>query len=752
MDMMTSEKMTFRKRTARSISLLFLYVLAGSTALSLAPAPAGADEARCAWFSRYEWNSRSDIEDEIANIADCNMNAVLFQIRGEADAFYISTWEPWSHLLGNQYPGYDPLAVAIYEAHSRGLELHAYVNAMPMWAQSFAPASLLHIYNAHPDWIMVNSSGDPMEYPFDYGYAFASPGIPQFREHLNRVIMDIASNYDVDGIHLDYIRYPYNTYSYDDSSVARFEREYPGCTPDSCTGYWTTFRRGLVTEVVEAAYDSIAALKPWVKLSASVWGIFNDGYIYYLQDSHGWLDDGIIDFTAPMVYTDNTSTFQTRLHNHAVAKYGRHVYGGIGAYLLDDDTLAAEIGICRSESVEGQALFSATNLYGDLKDTLIGPGGPYEVPAAVPAMAWKSARPFTVSVALPVSTTQVDVLFSDDVDQATAEDEANYVFDSGLMTLNAARDASDHRLVHLTTNTSYDDFVYTLTVDGVASEGARETAVWPNNRRRFIGKSTAFPPGYIVDDSNDSLFTSVGYWRQSSAGVCYGVYKHYHAKGGGDSTATWTTPVDSTGNYAVFFWVNHGDYTADARYIIDTAAGPDTVIADQNYEQDWNYLGTFPFADTARVTVSNFFTTKSYVIADAIQWVYVGPWSSDAPPAAVTDLASHKSGGDIVLTWSAVTSDTLGQPETVDEYVIYRDTDPAIVPGDSIGATAGTAYTDPGAAGTSGTNYYYAVRAADDAGAKSTPSGPVGEFDRQVLTGAKGGQRNDTTKITRRAR
>jgi uncharacterized lipoprotein YddW (UPF0748 family) len=707
--------------------------------LSLPAVPAAADEARCAWFSRFEWNSRSDIEDEIANIADCNMNAVLFQVRGEADAFYISTWEPWSHNVGNGYPGYDPLAVAIYEAHRQGLELHAYVNAMPMWGQSFSPSSDLHIWNAHPDWVMVNSSGVPMDPTGSYSYAFASPGVPQFQEHLNKVIMDIVTHYDVDGIHLDYIRYPHNSYSYDDSSVARFEREYPGCTPSTCSGYWTTFRRRLVTEVVKAAYDSVTAVKPWVKMSAAVWGDHYDGYIYRLQDSHTWLDSGFVDFNAPMIYTDNTTLFQNRLHDHAVAKYGRHVYGGIGVYLPDVTPAIAvtEIGICRSEGVEGQALFAAADLYGSLKDTLIAPGGPYASPAAMPAMAWKSAKPFTVSAALPVSTTQVDVQFSSDVDQTTAEDTDNYVFDSGLLTLGAVRDASDHSLVHLTTSIHYDDFVYTLTVDGVASEGSKDVVAWPNNQRKFYGKYTVPPPGPIVDNEDGApAFTTVGYWRISSYGDCWGLYdhKHYHARGGGDSTATWTTAIDSSGNYAVFFWVNHAGYTADAQFIMHTTAGPDTVTADQNYEQDWNYLGTFPFSDTARVTVTNYFTTGDNVIADAVQWLYVSPLSASAPPAAVTDLASFKSAGDIVLTWTAVTTDTLGQPETVDEYIIYRNTDPTAVPADSIGTTAGTEYSDGGAAGSTATNYFYVIRAMNDAKAKSFPSNLVGEFDQQLIT------------------
>ena len=123
----------------------------------LGTAAVAAEEGRCSWFTRFEWNTRQGIVDEIDNLEACHTNAIMFQIRGEADAFYISEHEPWSRLLGDEYPGYDPLAVAIYEAHRRGMELHAYVNAMPAWGSSSTPASPDHIYRAHPEWIMAVS-------------------------------------------------------------------------------------------------------------------------------------------------------------------------------------------------------------------------------------------------------------------------------------------------------------------------------------------------------------------------------------------------------------------------------------------------------------------------------------------------------------------------------------------------------------------------------------------------------------------
>jgi len=696
--------------------------------ISIGPPGASADEARCAWFTRFEYSNRQDIEDEITNIESCNMNTVLFQIRGQGDAFYISQCEPWSDRLGGAYPGYDPLAVAIYEAHRRGLELHAYVNAMPAWSGSAPPSSPEHIYNAHPEWIMVDEEGVPMD-PSEAGYASISPGIPQAAQHVNDVIMDIASHYDVDGIHLDYIRYPNSSHSYDDSSLARFARDYPGCTPGTCAGEWSAFRRTLVTEMVTACYDSVTALKPWVKISAAVWGDFYGGYTWYFQDSHGWLEAGILDFTGTMGYTGDTDLFAERLRDHAVNSYGRHVYGGIGIYLdFGATTMAVEIDSCRAVGAQGEVMFAATDLYGDYKSTLLS--GRYADYDSIPEMPWKGPRPFIASVALPIDSNHVDLLFSREVDPATGQSAANYSCDNGLAVLEAARDLTDQRLIHLTTGTHLESILYTLTVGGVQDEGGKETVAWPNNQRRFYGSLSA--PELVVDNEDGAPdFVTVGSWSTGAYGNPYDTNYHWTYGGSGDNTASWTPDLPADGIYDVFaYWVQGTNRATDAPFIIRHLGGADTVRVNQEANgETWYRLGSYPFtAGTGHdVTLTN--DADEIVIADAVRWQYIESLEPDAPPAAVDDLASHTAAGDIMLTWSPVSQDTAGHPLTVDRYVVYRNDDPAVVPGDSIGASAGTAYADPGAAGSTGTNYTYVVRAVSDAKGKSAPSNRVGEFD-----------------------
>jgi hypothetical protein len=121
----------------------------------------------------------------------------------------------------------------------------------------------------------------------------------------------------------------------------------------------------------------------------------------------------------------------------------------------------------------------------------------------------------------------------------------------------------------------------------------------------------------------------------------------------------------------------------------------------------------------------------TYVVADAIMFINI---ADGTPPQAVENVIATKSSADIHLNWSAVTQDTSGNSESLSHYVIYRSTVPAVSPGDPIAGTADTTYLDAGAAGSTGTNYFYVIRAVDDAGNQSADSGRVGEFDHNLIT------------------
>ena len=340
-------------------------------------------EVRALWVRRYDWTgfgytpSPEDIRAIVEKAAYANFNVILFQVRGVADAYYRSSYEPWAaRLTGTvtetlgQDPGWDPLAVAVALAHEAGLELHAWVNVYPAWWGESPPPSTTpeHMYNLFSalydnEWVQWHEDEGPMglgEY-----YLWASPGHPAVLEHILRVCGDIVGRYDVDGLHLDNVRYAGPWYSHDPVSEARFQED-KSVNPDLT---WEDWQRSQVTYLVARLYDEVVSSKPGLKLTAAVWPIYQDrwgwitydGYSGYYQDSHGWVRLGKVDAIAPMLYTrtikDHPERFETLVRDFAAQVGGHHIYAGITADYESFDQIWERIELARQAGV-GQAIFS----------------------------------------------------------------------------------------------------------------------------------------------------------------------------------------------------------------------------------------------------------------------------------------------------------------------------------------------------------------------------------------------------------
>jgi uncharacterized lipoprotein YddW (UPF0748 family) len=236
-----------------------------------------------------------------------NLNAIVFQVRPEGDAFYPSDIEPWSRfLMGSQGtdPGFDPLAWLIQEAHPRGIEVHAWVNpyrAKVSLASSLAPG---HIALAEPG------------YAYEYGnFLWMDPGGEAVQERVIDVILDVVDRYDVDGIHFDDYFYPYpNGEPFPD-----------GDTYDAYQGGGGTlglddWRRDNVNGLVEVLYESIVGTRDHVRFGISPFGIYRPGmppgitgldqYAEIFSDPLVWMDEGWVDYLAPQLYWPTTQTAQ----------------------------------------------------------------------------------------------------------------------------------------------------------------------------------------------------------------------------------------------------------------------------------------------------------------------------------------------------------------------------------------------------------------------------------------------------------
>ena len=171
---------------------------------------------RALWITRFDYTTPEDVSSIVSNVAAAGFTDIFFQVRGNATAFYRSEREPWAYELSGSRvervgtdPGWDPLQRALDTARPHGLRVHAYINVLPGWkGLEDPPAAAGQLWTAHPEWFMVDSLGGKM-LPTSGWYAFINPVLPEVREHLRGIVGELC-RYDVDGIHLDYIRYPYD--------------------------------------------------------------------------------------------------------------------------------------------------------------------------------------------------------------------------------------------------------------------------------------------------------------------------------------------------------------------------------------------------------------------------------------------------------------------------------------------------------------------------------------------------------------
>jgi uncharacterized lipoprotein YddW (UPF0748 family) len=347
-------------------------------------------EARGIWMSRFDYTRtkekydqeeiRQTILNSFQNARRAKFNMIIFQVRGNGDAFYRSDYEPWSQLLSGTLgkdPGWDPLQFAIETAHSLGLEIHIWLNTFPAWrANDPKPVESTprHVLLEHPDWVVCDKNGKQME-PRD-GYISISPGIPEVRQHITKVVMNIVRKYDIDGIHFDYIRYPEGSntlgYSHDAISNARFKSN----EGNSKNLDWENWQREQICDFVRNVYDSITAVKPWVRMSASVIGNYKkagwNGYNIVFQDANTWMKESKIDFIVPMIYQRRdhpTAPFGGALEEWKTMLNMRNVYPGLGAYRATGangwgwNEIWEEIKLARETGFPGIVFFAMSNMF-----------------------------------------------------------------------------------------------------------------------------------------------------------------------------------------------------------------------------------------------------------------------------------------------------------------------------------------------------------------------------------------------------
>ncbi|MCX8052590.1 MAG: family 10 glycosylhydrolase [Armatimonadetes bacterium] len=324
-------------------------------------------EFRGAWVTAWTsgFFTAEEIDNTIAAAKKAKLTALFIQVRKNGDAYYTSATEPRGDGIAADF---DPLATMIKKAHAAGLQVHAWVNAVRMWSAKTPPTDPRHIVNRHPEWI--NKDADGAERATEGLYL--DPGIPEAREYIASVIEEIAKNYKVDGIHLDYIRYPGKNWGYSEAALRNYYAA-TGCStkPDPDDPKWLHWKRDQVTELVKLIRRKVKAVRPKILLSASTitWGKcpidfrHSKPYAYVCQDWRKWLAEGLIDANCPMNYkqesnAEQAASFRKWLRGFVRWSSGKPTYVGVEVHINQTAEIMRQIDAIRRAKLGGFMLFS----------------------------------------------------------------------------------------------------------------------------------------------------------------------------------------------------------------------------------------------------------------------------------------------------------------------------------------------------------------------------------------------------------
>jgi len=296
--------------------------------------------------------SPEQVRELVSTARSAGINALLVQVRKRGDAYYNSSLEPRASELPD---GFDPLQEVIDQAHQRGIEVHAWFVVYPAASGAEAVLPAGHVLESHPEWVTCSADGTRMARGEGEGL-YLDPGLPDVQEHIVGVARDLVSRYDLDGLHLDYIRYPDRRWGYQPESVRRFMEE-TGGDPWKDPSGWDNWRRGQVTALVARIRHEVMAVRPGAKLSAAVFADPSDAFRNRLQDWEGWLRNGLVDFVVPMNYAVSRSLFASRSKQAYTRNARDRVYMGVGIWNKPASSAIAQMKLLKDLHVPGIVIY-----------------------------------------------------------------------------------------------------------------------------------------------------------------------------------------------------------------------------------------------------------------------------------------------------------------------------------------------------------------------------------------------------------
>lgn len=476
------------------LRLFFLFSLLAVTMMLQANQP--LHELRATWFTTHQnidWpktkitndatrqQQKKELTDMLDKMAEGNMHACFLQVRSLCDALYKSSYEPWAIVLTDtrgKDPGYDPLAFAIEEAHKRGMELHIWVN--PFRVTSSGTLDSNDQLQQHAgEWIIKYNNKS-------FKGQIIDPGFPEARAYVIKVLMEIINNYDVDGIVMDDYFYPYGGTTTEDAKSKSLYKpanvvdvNQDGDTDDD-------WRRSNVDDCLKQLYDTIQAVKPWVRFGMGTFGIWStqqkaaeaygitlpsgisglDDYDVQACNPVEWVKHGYVDYINPQLYwstnvaaqdykvlckwwaKDVCEHFSNQLPDGKkvhffISQAAYHAYDGYSGYDAGVGEIQKQIDVNRanlSSGYTGSVFYNTTaynKMYLQLKESH------FSYKALPPAMDWKVKEQLEAPTDVQLSATAVTW------QHPTAERFTVYAFPKGIDPQTAMQDGKYlHRIVY----------------------------------------------------------------------------------------------------------------------------------------------------------------------------------------------------------------------------------------------------------------------------------------------------------------
>lgn len=329
-------------------------------------------ETRAVWVSTnfaLDWppktynaeQQKESLRNIFRNLHNKHFNTVYFQVRSNGTVMYNSSLEPFSpYLTGTvgKAPVFDPLEYAIELGKEYGMEIHAWLNMIRCFVGTnqkilFSP---LHVKNIHPEWtVRKTDKNGKVSY-------WLNPGLFEVQEYLTRIMLEVASNYDVDGIHLDFFRYPDKDFN--------DEKEYFQSGTSLSKDDW---RRNNLTQILTDFKQRVKPKNKFLKIGITPIGIRSnldgavgqEGYFSVYQDTEKWLKDELVDYLVPQIYwpfKDNPN-FGILAQDWVIKSYGKNIILGLGAYKPGiKKELNEMINFSREINAAGIALFRYSNI------------------------------------------------------------------------------------------------------------------------------------------------------------------------------------------------------------------------------------------------------------------------------------------------------------------------------------------------------------------------------------------------------